>query len=325
MKKFAIIPALLGFCLLATACGGNVQRLASGAPEIKVDRGEYVEQKNSTKNAIDISSVIAFVETMNKTLPASEQIVDYETSYDPEEHTVYVESEQGTLAFRLDDDDEIQFVSSSGTPEQKAAMSHSIATVYIGLGEANDVQNLFSKVEETRWLNNINCKAVEQNIGSFSLSDLDLSLLDANIPELDGTEEIESQIQQGLSMPVLTEKLEEAGLDDLTDYFESPTLDKYWADIDTDDIHDDISKIEQNGTSLRDLYHNYQLEAPEDVELDTSWMEEDMDLSMENPELPDSFSDGTGANLGNSADDKLSEFQDKLNGFKTEAGSIFDT
>ena len=79
-------------------------------------------------------------------------------------------------------------------------------------------------MEETRWLNNINCKAVEKNIDSFSFSDLDLSLLDANIPELEGADEIEGTISQGLTMPVLTEQLEEAGLDDLTDYFESPSL-----------------------------------------------------------------------------------------------------
>ena len=84
-----------------------------------------------------------------------------------------------------------------------------------------------------------------------------------------------------------------SGLDDLTDYFESPSLGKYWTDIDTDDIQDDIAKVEQNGTSLRDLFHSYQLEAPEEVELDTSWKEDDMDLSMDTPELPDSFGDGT--------------------------------
>lgn len=144
-------------------------------------------------------------------------------------------------------------------------------------------------MEETRWLNNINCKAVEKNIDSFSFSDLDLSLLDANIPELEGADEIEGTISQGLTMPVLTEQLEEAGLDDLTDYFESPSLGKYWTDIDTDDIQDDIAKVEQNGTSLRDLFHSYQLEAPEEVELDTSWKEDDMDLSMDTPELPGFF------------------------------------
>lgn len=324
MKKHIMALPLLSLCLLLSACGGNIQRLAPGAPEIKVDRGEYLEQKNAGKDSVDISSVIAFVETMNDTLPPSEQITDYTTSYDEEEHTVYVHSEQGDLAFRLSDDGEIQFVSSSGTPEQKATMSHSIATVYIGLGEANDVESLFSKVEETRWLNNINCKAVEKNIDSFSFSDLDLSLLDANIPELEGADEIEGTISQGLTMPVLTEQLEEAGLDDLTDYFESPSLGKYWTDIDTDDIQDDIAKVEQNGTSLRDLFHSYQLEAPEEVELDTSWKEDDMDLSMDTPELPDSFGDGTSTDLSDSANDKMTEFQEKLNGFKTEADSIFD-
>lgn len=324
MRRATIVPVAVCLCMLLSACGSSIQRLAPGAPEIKVDRGEYVEQKNAGKNAVDISSVIAFVETMNATLPPSEQIKDYKTSYDEDEHTVYVKSDQGTLAFRLGDDNEIQFVSSSGTPEQKAAMSHSIAAVYIGLGEASDVESLFSKVEETRWLNNINCKAVEENIGNFSLSDLDLSLLDANIPDLDGADEVKDTIGHGLTMPVLTERLEEAGLDDLTDYFESPTLSKYWTEIDTDDIKDDITKVEENGTSLRDLFHSYQLEAPDDVELDTSWKEDDMDLSMNTPELPDSFSDGTGADLGDSANDKMAEFQEKLNGFKTEAGSIFD-
>ena len=49
-----------------------------------------------------------------------------------------------------------------------------------------------------------------------------------------------------------------------------------------------------------------------------------MDLSMDTPELPDSFGDGTSTDLSDSANDKMTEFQEKLNGFKTEADSIFD-
>ena len=61
------------------------------------------------------------------------------------------------------------------------------------------VQPCLLYTSETRWLNNINCKAVEKNIDSFSFSDLDLSLLDANIPELEGADEIEGTISQGLT------------------------------------------------------------------------------------------------------------------------------
>lgn len=319
MKRiFPLTAVSLLLAITLTACSQPIS-LGTAAPDIRTDRGDYLAQKNATSNAVDISSVIAFVETMNQTLSPEEQIKDYTTSYDAEDHTVFVKSDKGTLAFRLDSNNDVQFVSSSGTPEEKAALSHGIAAVYIGLGEANSVDALFNQAEETRWLNNINCKVVEGNINSFALSDLDLSLLDATPPSIEGSSDVQDLIDGGLQMPVLTDKLEEAGLDDLTDYFESPSLNKYWTGIDTDSIHGDISKIESNGTSLRDYFNTIKLDPPADTEIDTSWKEESPNWNVETPTLPGGFSDGTSADLDGAANDTLKEFQNKLDGFKTEA------
>ena len=50
---------------------------------------------------------------------------------------------------------------------------------------------------------------------------------------------------------------------DLEDYFESPTLDKFWSDVDASSIQSEMDANTQIGSSIKDYFNNTTIEAPE--------------------------------------------------------------
>ena len=68
---------------------------------------------------------------------------------------MYVKTDKATLAFKLDEAGDILFASCTGDAATKATLSQGIAKTLIG-SSADDVEALFDKVEESRWLNAIN-------------------------------------------------------------------------------------------------------------------------------------------------------------------------
>lgn len=242
MKIKTILPMALSLFLLS-AC----TPLPSYGPEandIKVNRQEYVAQTPPSPG-YDVSPIISFIEDMNKSLDETSKITDYTTSYDSGTDTIYVKTAQGTsLAFKVDDTGQILFASCNGAPETKALLSQGIAKTL--MGSSNETEALFDKVEEARWLNSINMGIVADNTDGFNLKELDTSLPDAVAPEAPA-------LDTGLTMPTLTEKLRSAGISDLSNYFESPTLGKYWDDIDMSKMQDEIKDAESKGDGFRDV------------------------------------------------------------------------
>lgn len=312
MKKAISILCVSMILVGITGCGQS-KSIGTSAPEVQVDRGQYL----NTNKDVDISNAIAFIETMNQTLEPENQIKDYTTSYDADENTVHVKSNAGTIALKLNQDGEVVMAASCGTPAEKARLSHAIAEVCIGIGLSDSVDQLFSKAEETRWLNNVNAKIAEANLANFNLDELDLSLMDAVAPEIDGMDELQQEISKGLEMPVLTEQLEMAGLQDLSNYFESPSLEDYWIDTDVNKIQQDIANIEKNGISLREYYDKLKLEKQEPILPDTSWMIDMENWSLTMPKFDASFNSGSSTNMSTFNDSKTQEFVGILNQFKS--------
>ena len=242
MKIKAILPVALSLLLLS-ACT-PLPSYGPAANDIKVNRQEYVEQIPSSPG-YDVSPVVSFIEDMNQTLDEQSRITDYTTSYDSATDTVYVNTAQGTsMAFKVDSTGQILFASCNGAPETKALLSQGIAKTL--MGSSNETEALFSKIEEARWLNGINMAIVANNTGGFNLDELDISLPDADAPDT-------PSLDTSLTMPILTEKLRSAGVSDLSDYFESPTLEKYWDDIDIGKMQDEIKDTENRGDAFQDV------------------------------------------------------------------------
>lgn len=89
--------------------------VGSSASTIEVDRGAYFAQKNNVK-AQDISNVIEFIDSIEK---IAGDIGAYTTSYDPDTSTVYATTDDGNIAFYLDDQGYVMFASANGTLETK--------------------------------------------------------------------------------------------------------------------------------------------------------------------------------------------------------------
>lgn len=210
---------------------------------IKVSRKDYVEQEIQTEEK-DISSVVQFVEELNAQLEPKDRLEDYTTSYDKETDTVFLEAGQSTMAFKLGSEGEILFASCNGSPSVKSVMSRGIAKVM--MGGSSEVEGLFQKAEESRWLNAINSKALSSSADAFLLDDLDTSLPDSTPPEL-------PKLDSELTMPTITEKLEDAGLMDLSEYFESPTLEKFWDGIDVNDIQSEMADTKNRGNDFQNI------------------------------------------------------------------------
>lgn len=303
MKKLiASISALVLLCGVCAGCSSS-ENLGSKAPEIAIDRGEYIKQKNASLEVKDISCVTDFLDTLNA-IVGEELLQDVEVSYDPKLQTVYATTKDANIAFRLDDNGEVMMASANGSPEIKAALNRGIAKAYIGSGKAGSVDSLWNKIDEIRWLNDINSAVVVKAAQEFRMDELDITLPSASLPE-----SYLKAPDTTLKIPSLTDCLESKGIKDLTNYYESPSLSKFWKDSDMSDIEKEISDINKKGTAIKDSYANISLEKPNQKL--PNW-------NLDSYTLPSKFADGSSTDLGKETADAFESFQSSLSGWRDE-------
>lgn len=288
-KSIALALCAAVAVLSLTGCG-SVERIANSADTITIDRGEYLALKNGMVTAQDISSVIAFMGALETTVDG---LGEYTTSYDAETNTVYVITEKGNIAFRLDDDGNVLFAAANGTGGNKAELSQGILETQIANVVANRVRGVFDEVEQTKWLNTINANVIAAEIGAAQFTALDTSLMYFSTPALDrlATTDYERDILETgkLTMPVLTEHLDSYGITDLSNYYEAPSLVKFWPDMDMSNMESKIDEMVSNGVALSEQFSNIELEAPSTAI--PEW-------TLSSYSLPSTFSDGSSTSLG---------------------------
>lgn len=243
MRKTGLLLFILAFTILLSACAPTFES-GPPRPSVRPDRAEQLGL-DSQKPSYDISAVVSFVDEMNVSLPLSEHIKDYDTSYDEKTATVYLSTDDATIAFKMDADGNVAFASCTGSPSIKSELSHSIARA-IMYGGDSPVEQLFGQIEEKIWLNELNMDVVRGKMGS-SIS----SSLDTQMP--DWTLNTSGELDTAITMPTITNELERVGLKDLSDYFESPTLPKFWSGIDRDDMLAEIGDYGKKGEAFKDF------------------------------------------------------------------------
>jgi len=242
---------VLAICF--SACT-QIEETGTAAPEIKIERKAFVEQNYSNASAMDCTEIVKFIGDMNTRLDEEFRISDYEMYYDKETSTVFVTSSTSTLAFKVDESGNILFSSCTGPQETKSIISQGIAKTYNSTF-SNSVEDLFSTVESARWLNSLNSSYIDSAVSGFSMRDLDTTL-SASMPEVP-----EMELYDGF--PTITEAISRTRRMDLEDYFESPTLDKFWSDVDASSIQSEMDANTQIGSSIKDYFNNTTIEAPE--------------------------------------------------------------
>lgn len=309
-KKFAAV--LLAATLLIGALAGCDQApvsVGNGTSTITVDRGEYLALKTGVTTQ-DISSVIDFIENLESVVG---DIGDYTTSYDKDTNTVYATTDTGNIAFYLDANGDVVFASANGSLETKTKLNQGITRVSIGNYVANQVSGVLNQVEQTKWLNTINANVIAAEIGGTNFTQLDISLMYFETPALDNlmASDLERDVYGigQVTMPVLTDTLASYGIQDLTNYYESPTLTKFWTGIDMSDMEASITQIVEDGISMGMNYANATLESP-NLEV-PEW-------SLSSYTLPSTFSDGTPTgNLGAQTLSAYESFSASLNNWKS--------
>ena len=255
MKTKLLKPLIV--CMIATVLLSGctpIQSSGPAAPEIKIERKEFVKQTYLDASAMDCTEVVKFINGINSTLDDDLKIEDYEMFYDKDNSTVFVTSDISTLAFKVDDKGNILFSSCTGSPDTKSIISQSIAKAY-NSAFSSDVESLFETVESARWLNSLNSSYVNSAVSGFSLRDINKTLI-ANQPDAP-----EMEMYNGF--PTITEALDNSKLMDLENYFESPTLDKFWKDVDTTSINSELKEQQESGNSIKDFFNGITVTPPE--------------------------------------------------------------
>jgi len=310
MKAKKLIAHALSVLLIGALAGcSQPVSVGGGASAIHIDRGEYLALKNGMTTQ-DISSVIDFIDNLESVVG---DIGDYTTSYDKNTNTVYATTDTGNIAFHLDENGNVVFASANGSVETKTRLNQGITRVSIGNCIANQVSGVLSQVEQTKWLNAINANVIAAEVGGVNFTQLDTSLMYFETPALDNllASDLERDVYGAgqISMPVLTETLANYGVQDMTNYYESPTLTKFWTGIDLSDMEASINQIVEDGIALGNNYANATLERP-GLEV-PEW-------SLTSYTLPSTFSDGTSTgNLGAQTLSAYEGFNTSLNSWKS--------
>lgn len=304
-EKAAALLTALGLTFSLAGCGAKPVRTGTAAPQITIDRQAQVKAQEDDR--VDISSVVAFVETMNTVLEPGQKIRDYKTSYDKNSQTVYVSADGANIAFKLDDDGNVLFASASGDAATKTALSQGIAQMYIGTGISSQFNEVFRKAEETRWLNDINSQVVAKMANEYHFEELNDILPYVETPTLSGVSDLEKKLSGGLQMPVLTDTMQNNGIQDLTNYYEAPDLEEYASKLEMPDIFSELNGVTEDGLALREKYDKVKLETPET---------DSPDWSLDSYDLPETFSDGSSTGLGEKLKDTFDEYQGELEDYQ---------
>lgn len=305
VKKSAALFTALGIAFSMAGCGATPVRTGTAAPQITIDRQAQVKAQQDDR--VDISSVVAFVETMNTVLEPGHKIRDYKTSYDKDSQTVYVTTDGANIAFKLDDEGNVLFASANGDATTKTALSQGIAQMYIGTGISSQFNEVFRKAEETRWLNDLNSQVVAKMANEYHFEELNDVLPYVAVPTLSGVSDLEKKLNDGLEMPVLTDAMQNNGITVLTNYYETPNLEEYASKLEMPDIFSELNGITEDGLTLRDKYDKVKLETPETYSPD--W-------SLDSYDLPETFSDGSSTGLGEKLKDTFDEYQGELEDYQ---------
>lgn len=315
IKKASAILAASAILMSTLAGCEKPVNVGSSASTIEVDRGAYFAQKNNVK-AQDISNVIEFIDSIEK---IAGDIGAYTTSYDPDTSTVYATTDDGNIAFYLDDQGYVMFASANGTLETKTKLNQAIVEVTIGNAFKNGINDVFNMPEQKKWLNEINANVVAAEVDDIgvSIESLDPTIMYFDTPALDAV--VSSDLERDVfgvgvaTMPVLTEELEEYGIMDLTNYYEAPNLSKFWSPMDTSKMEENINELMEQGQSMSDeFYENATLENPG---------EEVPEWSLGSYKLPSEFSDGTSTTLGEETAEAYEQFYSDLKAWRDE---VFD-
>lgn len=309
-KKIAVVSLAAALLIGVLAGCSQAVSVGNGASTIQIDRGEYLALKTGVTTQ-DISSVIDFIDNLESVVG---DIGDYTTSYDKDTNTVYVTTDAGNIAFYLDANGDVVFASANGSIETKAKLNQGITRVSIGNYVANQVSGVLNQVEQTKWLNTINANVIAAEIGSTNFTQLDTSLMYFETPALDSlmASDLERDVYGvgQVTMPVLTDTLANYGIQDLTNYYESPTLTKFWTGADLSDMESTINQIVEDGIALGMNYANATLESPS-LEV-PEW-------SLSSYTLPSTFSDGTSTgDLGAQTMSAYEGFSSALNNWKSD-------
>ena len=313
-KIIAALAAATLLCGTVAGCGTKPVSLGTAANTLTVSRASYLASKGRV-HAQDISNVIAFIDTLESVVG---DIGDYTTSYDPDTNTVYATTATGNIAFALDDKGYVQFASASGSPATKERLSQGIVQVTIGNAMSNKVSGILNQVEQTKWLNSINANVIAAEMEGFEVTPLDTSMMYFETPalaQLSISDLMPSDLEREvfgtgrLEMPVLTESLSDYGIEDLTNYYESPTLVKFWPGVNMDNITAEVDKIINDGIAVGESFADATLEKPQ-MEI-PEW-------TLGDYKLPSSFSDGTSTNLGSQTLDAYNNFYSSLSSWKDQ-------
>jgi len=227
------------------ALAGCGMKYESGPPAPQPQPTREYEMQKEEKTGYDITPVVDFIKHINESLDEEDQIKDYNTSYDKDTNTVYVYSGDSTIAFKMDDEGNVLYASCTGNLDEKATIGRAIANVLM-YGSDRPVEALFRQIEEKQWLNTLNTNVVKQKLNSDFKTSLDTSLPDWTV-------DTSGALDTHISMPLLTTELEQAGLRDLSDYYESPTLPEFWTRIGRNDMLKEIEEYKQKGNLFKDI------------------------------------------------------------------------
>ena len=219
-KKIYSVAILVFSVIMLCACT-STNNYGNAAPEVKVERRNFIRQMYSNVASIDCTNIVDFIEDMNTRLDDKYKIQNYDMHYNDEISTVFVSSNISVLAFKVDADGNILLISCTGSQDIKAALNKGIAQTY-NSEFSDSVEELFAAVEASRWLNQLNIDYMRVAAKNIEISEIELNFI-AQMPDTMEMPEIE--VYSGF--PTITESLENKGLTSLENYFESPTLNKF--------------------------------------------------------------------------------------------------
>ena len=255
MRKAIIAFVLITSALIVCGCTANTA-IGPKGQDVLVDRGEFVEGRNS--QTTDITAAVNYIDKLNTYLDNAHKIKNYKVTYDENESTYFVTTDNIIIAIKVDEYGNPIFASCSGDANAKNLYSKCIAYLYLG-DSHYQTASIERAAEEQTWLAKINNKRINGEIAGMDNSELDATLPgveDPKVPKIN-TGALEGAFPD-------TGDLDSFKLMDLSNYFESPTLPKFWEDNDTvpSGMNLEISEYSRLGSVIKEQYGSATLDRP---------------------------------------------------------------
>ena len=176
MKKAIILLTIVSIIVSLCGCAEVTRGNGLSAQPVKIDRKNYVDSRTEALGGIDCTQVMSHITEINRYLTTDKKIPeDPEMWYDKELETIYVQSPDSVLAFRVDEKGNVLFTSCTGSLATKGSINRAIA-IATNPSVNSEVEAIQSAVEETDWLNNINRAQLSQQGRSLQFEPLDTTL-----------------------------------------------------------------------------------------------------------------------------------------------------